>query len=264
MFSIVFGLMNYRIGLKLWSTNTGAYFQEAQRLYRHGIYDYIELYVVPNTLETLPLWQQLEIPYIIHNPHSVQGFNLADKTKREINRTIYEQSRQFADALKAKYIIFHGGKEGSIEETATQLSAFQEPRALIENLPVYPLLHSPFKRCRGATLEELRFIKDATHCDFCLDFGHAVCSANAQNKEPFAFLQELMSLKPQMFHLSDLADVHSCYDSHSHLGTGTLDISILKRKILPPDATISIETEKGLSKSLQDFADDVVYFRQLP
>ena len=255
--------MDYRIGLKLWSTNIGAYFQEAQRLYRRGIYDYIELYVVPNTLETLPLWQQLKIPYIIHNPHSAQGFNLADKSKMGSNRSIYEQSKQFADALKAKYIIFHCGKDGSIEETVTQLSAFNEPRALIENLPVYPLPNSPFKHCRGATLEELRFAKDVSHCGFCLDFGHAVCSANAQDKEPLAFIQKLMALEPQMFHLSDLKDVHSVYDSHSHLGMGTLDISALTKKILPPDAIISIETEKNLPQSLQDFADDITYFRQL-
>ena len=255
--------MAYRIGLKLWSTNTGAYFQEAQRLYQRGIYDYIELYVVPNTLETLPLWQQLEIPYVIHNPHSAQGFNLADKSKRESNRCIYEQSKRFADALNAKHIIFHSGKDGFIEETATQLAAFHEPRALIENLPVYPLPNSPFKRCRGATLEELRFVKDATHCGFCLDFGHAVCSANAQRKDPFVFLKELMRLDPQMFHLSDLNDVHSCYDSHAHLGTGTLDIATLKEKSLPVNATISIETEKNLPESLQDFADDVAYFQQL-
>ena len=255
--------MAYRIGLKLWSTNTGAYFQEAQRLYHRGIYDYIELYVVPNTLETLPLWQQLEIPYLIHNPHSAQGFNLADKAKRDSNRSIYEQSRQFADALKAKYILFHSGKEGFIEETATQLSAFNEPRALIENLPVYPLPQSSFKRCRGATLEELQFVKNAARCGFCLDFGHAVCAANAQNKDSLAFIQELMTLDPTRFHLSDLKDVHSVYDSHSHLGTGTLNIAALKEKILPPDALISIETEKSLPQSLQDFADDVAYFQQL-
>ena len=255
--------MSHSIGLKLWSTNTGAYFKEAQRLYEQGIYDYLELYIVPDTLETLPLWQQLKIPYVIHNPHSAQGFNLADKNKRESNRHIYEQSKRFADALNAEYIIFHGGKDGDIKETVLQLSAFHEPRSLIENLPVYPLPHSPFKHCRGATCEELLFVKNETHCGFCLDFGHAICSANAQGKKPFDFLKELMDLEPKMFHLSDLADFHSFYDSHAHLGTGTLDIATLKHEILPPNTKISIETEKRLPESLQDFADDVAYFRKL-
>lgn len=255
--------MNYRIGLKLWSTNTGAYFQEAQRLYHHGIFDYIELYIVPNTLETLSLWEQLEIPYIIHNPHSAQGFNLADENKRETNRILYTQSKQFADVLNAEYIIFHSGKDGSIGETAFQLSTLKEPRALIENLPVYPLPNSPFKHCRGATLEELLWVKKETNCGFCLDFGHAVCSTNALGKEPITFIKELMTLDPQMFHLSDLKDTHSVYDSHAHLGTGTLDISVLKHKILPANARISIETEKSFPQSLQDFEEDVAYFRHL-
>ena len=255
--------MSYSIGLKLWSTNTDVYLQEAQQLYRRGIYDYLELYIVPDTLETLPLWKQLEIPYIIHNPHSAHGFNLADKQKKESNFRIYEQSKRFADALNAKYIIFHGGKDGAIEETVAQLVAFQEPRTLIENLPVYPLPNSSFKCCRGATFEELLLVKKETKCGFCLDFGHAVCSANGQGKKPLAFLKELMTLEPRMYHLSDLKDVHSFYDSHSHLGTGTLDITALKREILPSKAKISIETEKSLPQSLQDFEDDVAYFQKL-
>ena len=176
---------------------------------------------------------------------------------------MYEQSKHFADALNAEYIIFHGGKDGSIEETAAQLSAFHEPRALIENLPVHPLPHSPFKRCCGATLEELLFVKNETNCGFCLDFGHAICSANAQSKAHFDFLRQLMALEPQMYHLSDLKDVHSVYDSHLHLGTGTLDIPQLKREILPSDAKISIETEKSFLDSLQDFATDTAYFQQI-
>ena len=255
--------MSYSIGLKLWSTNTGAYFQEAQRLYRDGIYDYIELYVVPHTLETLPLWQRLEIPYVIHNPHSAQGFNLADKSKRDSNRLIYKQTKQFADVLQAAHIIFHGGKDGSIEETVAQLSAFREPRALIENLPVCPLPNSPYKYCRGATFEELYFIKNETNCGFCLDFGHAVCSANAQGKDSFAFLKELMSLDPQMYHLSDLINAHSFHDSHTHLGMGTFDIPKIQREILPSNAKISIETEKNLPQSLQDFVNDITYLQSL-
>lgn len=255
--------MGYNIGLKLWSTNIGAYFREAQRLFHLGVYDYIELYIVPNTLDTLSSWKTLNIPYIIHNPHSAHGFNLADPCKRESNRIIYEQTKRFADILHANNIIFHSGKDGSIEETAFQLARFNEPRALIENLPVYPLPGTPVKHCRGATTKELLLVRNKTHCGFCLDFGHAVCSANAQGKNPYIFIEELMHLNPQMFHLSDLKDIHSFYDAHSHLGTGTLDISALKRDILPSDAKISIETEKSSSENLQDFCEDVAYFKQL-
>ena len=47
----------YKLGLKLWSINTGFYYEEAKKLYAQGIFDYIELYVVPDTLDTLPKWK---------------------------------------------------------------------------------------------------------------------------------------------------------------------------------------------------------------
>ena len=69
--------MAYRLGLKLWSVNTDYYYEEAKRLYSEGVFDYIELYVVPNTLDTLPRWKELEIPFIIHAPHPRAGNNSA-------------------------------------------------------------------------------------------------------------------------------------------------------------------------------------------
>ena len=107
----------HKIGLKLWSCNTDFYYDEAIRLYKEDIYDYIELYVVPGTLNTLEKWKKLKIPFIIHNAHFAQGFNLAKSEKEESNRKIYDQTKQFADELNAKYIIFHGGIEGNIKET---------------------------------------------------------------------------------------------------------------------------------------------------
>ena len=129
----------YKHGLKLWSCNTDYYYDEAIKLYNHGIFDYIELYVVPETLETLSKWKQLKIPFIIHNAHFAQGFNLAKHEKVARNREIYEQTKQFADELNAKYIIFHGGIDGNIKETAKQLASYSESRALIENKPFVAL-----------------------------------------------------------------------------------------------------------------------------
>ena len=96
--------MKYKLGLKLWSINTDAYYNEAIRLYEQGVYDYIELYVVPNTLETLPQWKKLKIPFIIHNAHFMQHFNLAKKEQEIFNRDIYLQTKQFADELDAHFI----------------------------------------------------------------------------------------------------------------------------------------------------------------
>lgn len=254
-----------QLGLKLWSINTDFYLKEAERLYAQNVYDYIELYTVPETLETLSVWKKLKhIPSIIHNPHFAHGFNLAKAEKKERNREIYEQTKRFADELNAKYIIFHGGIDGNVEETAEQLAGFNEPRALIENKPFVALPNRMGGQfCRGATYDELKLIIDTAKCGFCFDIGHAVCSANSQKKEPYAFLHELMSLKPAMFHLSDITDMTSPYDAHPHLGTGQLDITWLKKEIFPENAVISVETNKDSKENLNDFEKDAIWLKNL-
>lgn len=74
----------YKIGLKLWSINTDYYYDEAIRLYNDGVYDYIELYVVPNMTDTIEKWKKLDIPFIVHCPHFSHGFNLAKIENKDL------------------------------------------------------------------------------------------------------------------------------------------------------------------------------------
>lgn len=247
----------YRIGLKLWSVNTDAYLHEAERLYAEGVFDYLELFIVPDTLDALPCWKKLKIPFVVHNAHAARGFNLAQVDQSARNREIYLQTKRFADELAAEHIIFHGGVDGSVDETIRQLVALNEPRALLENKPFVPL-PNPFgaKFCRGATAAEVARILAETGCGFCLDVGHAVCAAASQNLEPYAYITELLRFRPSMFHLSDVPDMTSPYDAHPHLGTGELDIVRLCREVFPSDASISIETVKNSKSTLDDFMED--------
>ena len=253
----------YKLGLKLWSTNTDNYLQEALRLYNKGIYNYIELYIVPNTLNTLDKWNKLKIPFIIHCPHFAHGFNLAKKEKMKSNQKIYKEVKEFADRLNARYIIFHGGIDGNIEETAQQLSNLEEPRALIENKPYRALpnkMNGEF--CRGYSPGEISYVKEVSKCGFCLDIGHAICSANSQKIEPYAYVECFLKLKPDMFHLTDNTDISFEFDSHPHLGTGELDLNKIK-KILPVDATITLETTKDTKDKLDDFINDTKVIRNI-
>ena len=252
----------HKLGLKLWSVNTDHYLSEARRLYELGVFDYLELYVVPGSLNALTLWKNLDIPYIIHCPHFAHGFNLADSAKRAFNADIYSEVKRFADALKARYIIFHGGVDHCIEETAAQLAAFHEPRALLENKPMRALPKLMGGRyCRGYSVQEIRYVQDVAHCGFCLDIGHAVCSANSQGIEAYSYIQDFSRLQPTMVHLSDVADMSSEYDAHPHLGTGELDLQRVI-SLLPQDCPVSLETIKSSPSDLDDFAEDVRIFRE--
>ena len=251
----------YKIGLKLWSINTDCYYNEAIRLYKNKIFDYIELYVVPNSTGTIEKWKKLNIPFIIHCPHFAHGFNLAKKEKQESNLEIYKQVKLFADELNAKYIIFHGGIDGTIEETAKQLASFNEPRALIENKPFVALPNKMGGEfCRGYNLNEIQLIMKTAKCGFCLDFGHAICAANSLEKDVYEYCKELVRIEPNMFHLTDLDNIKSHYDSHLHLGAGELDLNRIK-SLLPENAIITLETEKNSKENLDDFINDSIAMR---
>lgn len=258
----------YEIGLKLWSVNTDHYLREAKRLYEGKVFDYIELFVVPDTLHTLAVWQALKdeigIPFVIHNAHSATGFNLADARCRSRNAEIYSQTKIFADTLDAGQIIFHSGVDGDVEEVARQLKSYEEPRALLENKPCLPLpAPHGYKICQGATYEEISHVMGETGCGFCLDIGHAVCSANTQGLEPYTFVERLNGLHPAMYHLSDVGDMTAQYDAHPHLGTGMLDIGRLCDNVFHSEARISIETCKLSKTDLHDYEADVKYLRDM-
>ena len=244
----------YKLGLKLWSINTDFYYEEAQKLYAQGIFDYIELYVVPNTLNTLQKWKELNIPFIIHAPHHAHKFNLAKTERKEFNLKIYTEVKQFADELKAQYIVFHGGVDGSIDETARQLASFNEPRALIENKPCITLSDNK-KYCRGYCIDEIKKVISVANCGFCLDIGHAICAANSQKLDIYEYCKNFLKLEPNMYHLTDIKDITSPYDTHLHIGTGELD---LKRifEMIPDEKSITVETIKNSKENLNDFVND--------
>ena len=253
----------YKLGLKLWSTNTTDYFLEAKRLFDQKVYEYIELYVVPNTISTLEKWKKLQIPFVIHCAHFAHGFNLAKKEKKNENLRIYNEAKIFADELNAKYIIFHGGIDGDINETAEQLASFNEARALIENKPFRALpnkMNGEF--CRGYSVDEIAIVMEAAGCGFCLDVGHAICAANSLNVERYSFVRNFLSLGPKMFHLTDNTDINSEYDSHPHLGEGQLDLNKIKN-MLPKGAIITLETVKNEKNKLDDFVNDTVMFKSI-
>ena len=251
----------YKRGLKLWSINTDVYYEEAKKLYSQGVFDYIELYVVPNSLETLPKWKELNIPFIIHAPHFAHGFNLAKKEKEKSNLEIYKEVKQFADELDAKFIIFHGGIDGDIKETARQLANFNEPRALIENKPYVALPNKMGGEfCRGYNIDEIKLVKETAKCGFCLDFGHAICAANSLGENVYEYCKDFLQFNPNMYHLTDLNDITSPYDSHLHLGSGELDFRQIF-DMIPSESYITFETIKNSKEDLNDFIEDMEWLK---
>lgn len=252
--------MNMQIGLKLWSTNTDYYYEEAKKLYDHGYFDYIELYVVPNTLDKINKWKQLAIPFILHAPHFAHNVNLANPHQLNFNKQIYNEVKIFQNILNTEYIIIHAGMDGNIEETIRQLKIINPKNILIENKPLIPPLCQQ-KRSVGAYLEEIHKITSELDCGFCLDISHAICTANAINKEPYAYLSEFQKLNPAMYHLSD-GIINSFLDQHLHFGNGTYNFKKIF-SIINKNKFISIETMKNNKKNINDFIKDIQWINAL-
>ena len=100
-------MKSIHIGLKVWSTNR-FYLKPITDLKAKGFFDYIELFVNLRSLpEDVQLWKELDVPYLIHAPHSAVGLNLGDKNNEEKNRSLIEKVKVFEDELNALKIIFH-------------------------------------------------------------------------------------------------------------------------------------------------------------
>lgn len=250
----------YRIGLKLWSVNTDFYLREAKRLYAERVFDYLEIYFVPGSLDTLSNWKSTGIPCVVHAPHSAHGVNLASREAEPSNMLAYEDVKRFADGLSADIVIAHGGVLGSVDEVVRQLELIGDSRIIIENKPYLPIDGTP-RLLAGSTPGEIGKIIHGAGCGFCLDIGHAVAAANAHGVDWRGFLDEFLALGPRMFHLSDI-DTTSKVDQHLHFGDGNLPIDEILSKI-PSGATISVETGKGSKTRLDDFAADAACLMQM-
>jgi sugar phosphate isomerase/epimerase len=253
-----------KLGLKLWSINTDFYFEEAKRLYAEGWFDYIELYVVPSTLETIKKWKtlksELNIPFTLHAPHFIHEVNLANPDKKDFNYKVFQDVDKFREELNSEYVVVHSGIEGQIDETIRQLKTINLDKMLIENKPfIAPLRDN--KICRGATIEEIYQVVNEVGCGFCLDVGHAICTANTLKIEPYEFLAQFNELNPTCYHLSDNF-IDSEFDKHFHFGQGNYDVKKVFA-IINLDKNIAIETNKNSKENLNDFIEDVKWLKNL-
>lgn len=248
----------FQLGLKIGSKDT-QYTDEILRYYDEGVFQYIELFAISGTLkETIDYWKQFNIPFGIHAPHSMAGLNLANSfSKSENSRKIIETIR-FADELNAEYIIFHSGMNGTCVEVVNQLKPFCDNRFIIENKPIKGIGGGI---CVGTQIPDLKYIIDSLNCGFCLDFGHAICSARTQNADPIEFIKSLKEqFNPRVYHLTD-GDYESELDSHLHYGEGCFPLKELL-KFVPDGAMVTNEAKREKTNCLIEVLQDSFFLRK--
>jgi len=242
----------FKIGLKLWSNNEN-YVPHAKRLYEKKVYDYIELYIVPNTHEKyIKIWRDLEIPFIIHCTHFMHGFNLAAPEKLQSNVKIFAEVKAFCDELHGKYIIFHPGIEGTLESSVEQINTIYDKRLLVENKP-YISMYGDL--CRGSQYEELESIIKLCKIGFCLDIPHAFNTAFHLKTDGYKYTEKMLKLNPSVIHISD-GKIKGVHDKHLNIGDGDFDFRRIKKIISVSNAQyLTLETCKN-DNELNSFVVD--------
>jgi len=250
---------NFNIGLKLHSTEA-ALIPDTFQLKEKGLFDYIELYTIPGSYEaTINAWKDLNIPYIIHAPHSFHGVNLAQADKWEINLKHFNEARQFADDLGSDIIIVHGGNNGFFEETLRQIRLLNEPRIVLENKPKIGIRN---EECVGWSPFEFHHAMVADVLSgTVLDFVHAVYAANSAKMDEMKIIKEFTAFHPKVFHLSD-GDASSEKDIHRNLGKGNMNLERFL-SVIPKGGLVTIETPRDELKGLEDFVNDIHFLRNL-
>ncbi len=207
-----------KFGLKLWSINADLIGQ-AIRLIDEKVFDYIELFVVPDS-EIKPFL--IDVPYTIHIPHNRFGVNIGDTIIKEYNLQKINESITWADKLNAKYLILHAG-HGSMMHATDLLHELSDSRLLIENMPKVGL---DGEAMIGYSPEQIEELLEDSDMGLCLDFGHAVKAAVSLGLNYKEYIGEFMDLKPMVFHVSD-GMLSGEMDEHLGIGDGEYDFGFL-------------------------------------
>lgn len=246
-----------KLGIKQFSNNLEPY--KSDIIKYKDKYDYIELYVYPNQMEMLPEWLDLketyDLKFSIHAPHFSQGVNLAEESYFEHNKEVYAQVNEYAKTLDAEYTVVHGGMDGDVKEIVRQIKLIKPYKMRIENKPFVAPRSPDTMVCRGATVEEIKFIMENYCCGFNFDIGHAFCSAVSQKIDQYEYMQQFLELNPESYHLSD-GEFNDKIDIHYHFGFGDYDWSKIVPK-LDKDKNWTLETitkkdTDGLEKVIKD------------
>lgn len=236
--------MNMKFGLKLWSINTDL-IDQAVRLIDEKIFDYIELFVIPDT-SISPF--MVDVPYIIHIPHHKFGVNTGDAAKKEYNVQKVNESITWANELDAKYLILHAGT-GKMEHARCLLKEISESRLLIENMPG---IGPNGEKMIGYSPEQMKDLISGGNRGLCLDFGHAVKAAITLKLRYKDVIDDFLKLQPQLFHISD-GELENEKDSHLDIGSGSFDMKYFKNCIKNNKSKlITLETPRNNPLSLDE------------
>lgn len=256
-----------KYGIKLWSVNK-IWFEEAVRLCQMNKVDFVELYIVPDSLNLGELKLLKQITVFVHNTHCGHHFNLFELNEEKI-KFFQDQVLKTADFLESRFIVVHPGVGESSKVFRENIVKIKDPRILIENMPkigFVGVLAPEGALCFGHSKEQLEFIHQECGFDICLDFVHSVAAAVSQRIEYKGFINSLITaLNPYYFHISG-GHTSNPYDEHLDVFEGNFDMQWIKGMLLElareKDIYLVFETPKK-GPAFQNDIKNIHYFKSL-
>ena len=204
-------------------------------VFREKFYDFIQVLPAPGiAIEKIERLKEIDTEFVVNIPYYDHGVDLSvDKPENEGGLYI---ARKSADILKAKYIILHAGKDGTVGALEANLGMYGcDKRYIVENTVNGQVL---------ATAEEIRGFCDKWGIESCFDFGHAIARRNKSGQGfPNGYLiccnDFLDVLNPKVIHFYDTYTT-SEVEGHLHFGEGNLDIPAML-EIMPKDIPVLLE-----------------------
>lgn len=253
-----------KYGLKIWSIDNISLFKEAVELFEKKEIDFLELYIVPDSLsqgKTDVLNCLKKLPVTIHAPHENHDFDIFKLDDSKV-KFFKDQIMGTADLLSSKFIVVHAAGGDYQEIFKEKVEKIKDKRILIENMPKIGLND---EICFGYSYDQLKFIKNCGF-DLCLDLAHAVKSALSQKIDYKEFIEKIiLELNPSYFHLSN-GSLNNMKDEHKNLFDGELDIQWIKKTLTKlaaeKDVYLVFEVPKG-PKGLENDIKNMKYFRSL-
>lgn len=231
------GRIHMNFGLKLWSTNQDM-LPQAEKLIKDDVFQYIELTPIPDT--EIDEFLSYDLPYTIHITTERHGVNIADKEKRDYNIKTIQNCIEWADQLKARYLVLHPGF-GKLDDAIEFLSYIDDKRILIENMPKIGIYD---EKMVGYSPEEIEKLMD-NRFGLCLDLNHAIKAAISLELEYMEFVNEFSKFKPFYYHISD-GNLNNGKDEHLSIGEGDYDFEFLIRCINSnSERYITLETPRS-------------------
>ena len=214
--------------IKLWSSNTDL-FDEIDLWYRNKKFDFVELYIVPWTFDSVQLEKIKDVPVSIHCPHSMHSFNPID-IDSDCEKIWDESILPFIEFHNPSDIIMHPELWNNLEILKQRLSYFNDDRIMIENMPKYPLPWFEWE-FYWYTFIQLDKIYWTWHW-LCLDFWKAAKAAIAQDIDQEKYIEEFISrYGPKYFHISWF-DLINKYDQHLNLWDWDIEfLKLIKEKL---------------------------------